>query len=133
MTGRLYLSSERSRCQIQTDGATGDRSHHIKEAKMRIVYEESMSGHSVIDSTGRVIGEVVGQVLEVESWHVAALRVKLNSAVTQEIGASHGAFRAARLDIPTDFIQGVTDTVILRGPVSALRTLETQSGEHAPS
>ena len=73
--------------------------------------------------------EVVGQVLEVESWHVAALRVKLNSAVTEELGASHGAFRAARLDVPTDFIQGVTDTVILRGPVSALRTLQTQAAE----
>ena len=92
---------------------------------MQIVYEESMSGHSVIDSTGRVIGEVVGQVLDVESWHVAALRVKLNSAVTEELGVSHGTFHAARLDVPTDFIQAVTDTVILRGPVSTLRTVET--------
>jgi sporulation protein YlmC with PRC-barrel domain len=100
---------------------------------MRIVYEESMSGHAVIDSTGRVIGEVVGQVLDVESWHVAALRVKLNSAVTEELGASHGTFRAARLDVPTEFIQGVTDTVILRGPVGTLRTLETQAGEYPPT
>jgi sporulation protein YlmC with PRC-barrel domain len=94
---------------------------------MRIVYEESMSGHAVIDSTGRVIGEVVGQVLDVESWHVEALRVKLNSAVTEELGASHGTFRAARLDVPTDFIQGVTDTVILKGPIANLRTVEEQT------
>ena len=43
-----------------------------------------MSGHAVIDSTGRVIGEVVGQVLDIESWHVAALRVKLSSALAAE-------------------------------------------------
>jgi len=100
---------------------------------MRVVYEDAMSGHAVIDSTGRVIGEVVGQVLDVESWHVAALRVKLNSAVTAELAASHGMFRAARLDVPTEFIQGVTDTVILRGPASALRTSEAQAGEPAPT
>jgi sporulation protein YlmC with PRC-barrel domain len=99
---------------------------------MRVVYEEAMSGHSVIDSTGRVIGEVVGQVLDVESWHVAALRVKLNSAVAAELATSHGMFRAARLDVPTEFIQGVTDTVILRGPASALRTSEA-AGEQAPT
>ena len=99
---------------------------------MRVVYEDAMSGHAVIDSTGRVIGEVVGQVLDVESWHVAALRVKLNSAVTAELAASHGMFRAARLDVPTEFIQGVTDTVILRGPASALRTSEA-AGEQAPT
>jgi sporulation protein YlmC with PRC-barrel domain len=100
---------------------------------MRVVYEEAMSGHAVIDSTGRVIGEVVGQILDVESWHVAALRVKLNSAVTEELAASHGMFRAARLDVPTEFIQGVTDTVILRGPASALRTSGAQAGEQAPT
>jgi sporulation protein YlmC with PRC-barrel domain len=100
---------------------------------MRVVYEEAMSGHAVIDSTGRVIGEVVGQVLDVESWHVAALRVKLNSAVTEELAASHGMFRAARLDVPTEFIQGVTDTVILRGPASALRTFEAEAGAQAPT
>ena len=99
---------------------------------MRVVYEEAMSGHAVIDSTGRVIGEVVGQVLDVESWHVVVLRVKLNSAVTAELAASHGMFRAARLDVPTEFIQGVTDTVILRGPASALRTSEA-AGEQAPT
>lgn len=92
---------------------------------MRVVYEEAMSGHAVIDSTGRVIGEVVGQVLDVESWHVAALRVKLNSAVTAELAASHGMFRAARLDVPTEFIQGVTGlptpTVPARAPRSAKR------------
>lgn len=100
---------------------------------MRVVYEEAMSGHAVIDSTGRVIGEVVGQVLDVESWHVAALRVKLNSAVAAELAASHGMFRAARLDVPTEFIQGVTDTVILRGPASALRTFEAEAVQQAPT
>lgn len=96
---------------------------------MRIVYEEAVSGRSVIDSTGRVIGEVAGLILDVTSWRVLALRVRLHKDVTQEIGASHGTFRAARLDVPCDFIQDVTDTLVLKGPVSALRTLEAEQ-EH---
>ena len=36
---------------------------------MRIVYEESMSGHSVIDATGRVIGEVVSGMEVVDSLY----------------------------------------------------------------
>lgn len=93
---------------------------------MRMVYEEAVSGRSVIDSTGRVIGEVAGLILDVGSWKVLALRVKLQKDVTQELGASHGTFRAARLDVPCDFIQDVTDTVVLTGPVSTLHTLEQE-------
>jgi sporulation protein YlmC with PRC-barrel domain len=96
-----------------------------KEASaMRIVYEESLSARSVIDSNGRLIGEVAALILDAESWRVLALRVKLNNDVAEEIGAAHGTFRAARLDVPCDFIQNVTDTLVLKGPVSVLHTLE---------
>jgi len=50
--------------------------------------------------------------LEAPISRVAALRVKLSSAVAAELAASHGMFGAARLDVPTEFIQGVTDTMI---------------------
>ena len=93
---------------------------------MRLVYEEALSGRSVIDSAGRAIGEIVGLVVDPETWHIEAVRVKLNKDVTQEIGASHGTFRAARLDVPTSFIQNVSDSVVLNGPIGTLLTLEPQ-------
>ena len=93
---------------------------------MRLVYEEALSGRSVIDSSGRSIGEVVGLLIDVEKWSVEALRVKLHRDVTQEIGASHGTFRAARLDVPIGFIQNVSDAIVLNGPIGSLRTLEQQ-------
>ena len=93
---------------------------------MRIVYEEALSGRSVIDSTGRSIGEVIALLIDAETWRIEALRVKLHRDVTEEIGASHGTFRAARLDIPTAFIHNVSDAVVLSGPIGALRTLEDQ-------
>jgi sporulation protein YlmC with PRC-barrel domain len=97
-----------------------------EEACMRIIYEEALSGRSVIDATGRSIGEVVALLIDPEQWRVEAVRVKLHKDVTEEIGASHGAFRAARLDVPTTFIHNVSDAVVLSGPIGALRTLEHQ-------
>ena len=93
---------------------------------MRLVYEESLSGRSVIDSTGRSIGEVTALLIDAETWRVDAVRVKLHKDVTDEIGASHGTFRAARLDVPTAFIHNVSDAVVLSGPIGALRTVEQQ-------
>ena len=93
---------------------------------MTVVYEETLSGRSVIDSAGRSIGEVIALVIDTEAWRIEALRVKLHKDVTEEIGASHGAFRAARLDVPTTFIQNVSDAVMLTGPIGTLRTLEQQ-------
>ena len=93
---------------------------------MRVVYEESLSGRSVIDSTGRAIGEIVGLLVDPETWRVEALRVRLNKDVSDEIDAPHGTFRAARLDVPTQFVHNISDTVMLSGPIGALRTLEEQ-------
>ena len=97
---------------------------------MRIVYEDTLSGRSVIDSTGRSIGEVVGLVIDPDDWRIEAVRVKLHKDVTDEIGASHGAFRAARLDVPTAFIHNVSDAVVLTGPIGTLQTLEQQEPAH---
>jgi sporulation protein YlmC with PRC-barrel domain len=93
---------------------------------MRVVYEEALSGRSVIDSSGRSVGEVVGLLIDPETWRIDALRVKLHKDVTEEIGASHGTFRAARLDVPTAFIHNVSDAIVLSGPIGTLRTQEQQ-------
>jgi sporulation protein YlmC with PRC-barrel domain len=96
---------------------------------MRVVYEESVSGRSVVDSAGRVIGVVDALVIDTDTLQIEALRAKLDKAIAEEIGAPHGALRAARLDIPIDFVQSMADAVILKGPVGTLRTLEHPTEE----
>lgn len=91
---------------------------------MNIIYDTALVGRTVIDASGRAIGQVDGLAIDLGSWKVLAVRVKLERSVSDEIGASHGPFRAARLDVPSEFIQNVADTVVLTGPVSALRTFE---------
>jgi sporulation protein YlmC with PRC-barrel domain len=100
---------------------------------MRVVYEESVRGRSVVDSTGRVIGVVDALIIDTEALRIDALRAKLDKGIADEIGAAHGPFHAARLDIPSDFVQSVADAVILKGPVGTLRTLERVTEEHPPA
>jgi membrane protein len=109
---------------------TADAALMPEEALMRIVYEDTLSGRSVIDSTGRSIGEVVALVIDPDDWRIEAVRVKLHKDVTEELGASHGAFRAARLDVPTAFIHNVSDAVVLTGPIGTLQTLEQHEPAH---
>jgi sporulation protein YlmC with PRC-barrel domain len=100
---------------------------------MRVVYEESVSGRTVVDSTGRVIGVVDGLVIDTEPLQIEALRAKLDRGIADELGASHGPFHAARLDIPIGFVQSVADAVILKGPVGTLRTLERPTEDQPPA
>ena len=91
---------------------------------MRVLYEEALVGRLVLDSTGRSIGEVIGVLIDTESWKVEALRVRLDRDVTNEIRAPKGLFRAARLDIPVELVRGVADAVLLEGPASMLQMAE---------
>jgi sporulation protein YlmC with PRC-barrel domain len=100
---------------------------------MRVVYEESVRGRSVVDSTGRVIGAVDALVIDTEALRIDALRAKLDKEIADEIGAPHSTLRAARLDIPINFVQSVADAVILKGPVGTLRTLEHPTAEQPPA
>jgi sporulation protein YlmC with PRC-barrel domain len=85
----------------------------------------------VIDSAGRVIGVLDGLILNPETWSVEALRVKLHRDITKELGATRGAFRRARVDVPIDYVQHASDTVILKGPIGGLSTLEAR--DQAPA
>jgi hypothetical protein len=68
-------------------------------------------------------------LIDSDTWRIEALRVKLHKDVTEEIGAPHGTFRAARLDVPTAFIHNVSDAVVLNGPIGTLQTLEQQPSQ----
>jgi sporulation protein YlmC with PRC-barrel domain len=99
---------------------------------MRTTYDH-INGLTVIDSTGRVIGEVDGLVFDTASWHVESVRIKLHKDTAEQLGMSPGPFRAARLDVPADFVRDVTDTLVLKGPASALRTTGSRPEPSPPA
>jgi sporulation protein YlmC with PRC-barrel domain len=91
---------------------------------MRKAYDDELKGRTVIDGEGRAIGEIDGVYLDTESWSVAALRVRVRSAVAKELGLPHGLFSAAILDVPSALLAAATDTILLRVPARDLRPAE---------
>lgn len=87
---------------------------------MDVVYDEGIRGRTVIDSMGRVLGQVEGLVVDVGSWQVRAVRVKLQKDVSDKLGEPRGTFRSAVIDVPAEAVTGVGDTVVLDRPVEHL-------------
>lgn len=81
---------------------------------MRLRFRENLRGRSVVDSSGKVVGEVEDVVIDTETWQVAALRLRLKRDMAASLGVKAGAFRTAILDVPSDAVQSTQDMVILR-------------------
>jgi sporulation protein YlmC with PRC-barrel domain len=90
---------------------------------MRISYDEDLKGRAVIDGSGRVVGAVDGVLVDSQSWRVEAFRVRLRRDAAEQIGADHGMFQAATVEIPVTLVHAAGDAVILNVPTTALREL----------
>lgn len=100
---------------------------------MRISYDEDVRGRAVIDGTGRVIGAVDGLLIDSQSWRVEAFRVRLRHEAADQIGAAHGVFRTAALEIRIDLVHAAGDAIILNVPASALKELKPAAEVAAPA
>lgn len=87
---------------------------------MRVRFRDHLRGRSVIDSSGRVVGEVDDVVVDTESWQVAALRLRLKREMASSLGVRSGTFRSAILDVSADSVQSVGDTIVLRHDLKEL-------------
>ena len=84
---------------------------------------DELPGRSVIDSTGRVIGQVACAPVDLESWAVEALRTRLVPAAANDLGLSSSLLKAATLDVPTGMVLAAGDAVILRATLEDLHGL----------
>ena len=97
---------------------------------MRMALDE-LPGHSVLDSTGRVIGKVERAMVDLESWAVECLRVRLRREAAEELGLQSTPFRGATLDVPTGLVLAASDAVILRATLEELHGLAPSSAQEA--
>lgn len=95
---------------------------------MEMSYEQEIRGRTVIDGTGRVVGQADGLVVDTASWSVRVVRVKLDRDVAKQTGQPHKAFRAAMIDVPVSGIAAVGDTIVLR---AAIETFAPESARES--
>lgn len=92
------------------------------------VSDEDLRDMAVIAADGHVLGEVSALFLDVSTWAIVSLRVKLRREAAERLGASHSVFRAGTVDIPIQMVQSVGDTVVLSTAADELRALVTEVG-----
>lgn len=86
---------------------------------------DQLPGRSVLDITGRVLGRIDRFVVDLETWAISALRVKLRRASAEILGVEWSPFRPPTLDVPTGLIMGARDAVLLRVHLDELHRLIT--------
>jgi sporulation protein YlmC with PRC-barrel domain len=100
----------------------GNNGSHGTSSALRMALDE-LPGRSVLDSTGRVIGRVDRVMIDLESWAVESLRVRLRREACADLGLEWSPFRPAALDVPTGLVLAARDAVILRAALDELASL----------
>lgn len=90
---------------------------------------DELPGRSVLDSTGRVIGKVERAMVDMESWAVESLRVRLRREAASELGMASSTFQSATIDVPTGLVLAASDAVILRAALDELHGLTNSSAQ----
>jgi sporulation protein YlmC with PRC-barrel domain len=83
-----------------------------------------LPGRSVLDSSGHVLGQIEGFVVDTETWAIAALRVRLKRGAAGQLGLDWSPFRPCTLDVPTGLVMAASDAVILRAALDELQGLK---------
>ena len=100
----------------------GNNGLHEAPSNARMALDD-LPGRSVLDSTGRVIGRVDRVMVDLESWAVESLRVRLRREACADLGLEWSPFRPAALDVPTGLVLAARDAVILRAALDELGSL----------
>ena len=87
------------------------------------VSDEQVRGRTVIAADGHAIGEVAALFVDTSAWTIVALKVKLNKAAAEQLGAEHGILRSATLDLPIRMVQSAKDAVLLNVSMVELRQI----------
>lgn len=82
-----------------------------------------LRGMKVIGAGGRIVGEVDDIELDVTTWRMASLVVRVQSDALAELGLAKPFWSHARLKVPVLQVSGATDVVILHSSVADLAEL----------
>ena len=98
---------------------------------MAVMTNYELSGKRVVSQDGRVIGEIESLHIDVETWKVIALGVKVRKDVLDELSLRRPFLGTQVIRIPAEQISGASDTVVLKPPFSGV-TFEGGEGRDAP-
>jgi sporulation protein YlmC with PRC-barrel domain len=82
-----------------------------------------LTGKDVISQDGRDIGDVADLVFDTESWTIETIVVKLGRELLEQFHMKKPLIGTQTIQIPTSYVSGVGDRVILHKTLSDLTAL----------
>jgi sporulation protein YlmC with PRC-barrel domain len=83
---------------------------------------DELPGRTMLDANGRVVGRVKAALVDVETWLIDTLRVRISRQAAMEMNIAWSFWRRRpTMDLPTGLIQAAADAIILRVSLGELR------------
>lgn len=87
----------------------------------QLISSEKVLGRTVLASQGTVIGSVERMLIDLATWKIDSVDVKVNRDVAQPLGLKKGVLRGPTIRIAATSIQSIGDAIILGISISDLR------------
>jgi sporulation protein YlmC with PRC-barrel domain len=89
---------------------------------------KSLMGMKIVGQHGREIGVIADMSVDVESWQLQTLEVKLNRQTLDDLKLNRPWFGSQTVHVPVSEISGATDNLVLK---SILEEMEFSGGAPA--
>ena len=95
---------------------------------MQPINNNDLNGKRIVTQDGRVVGEIESLLIDVQTWRVAELSVKVRKEVLEELKLKRPFIGTQIIRIPTEQISGTSDQVVLKPGFSELSFQGGQTG-----
>ena len=82
---------------------------------------DELPRRTVLDANGRVVGRVKQAMVDVETWLIDTLRIRISRQAAAEMDMPWSLWRRPTMDVPTGLIHAASDAIILRVSLAELR------------
>lgn len=95
---------------------------------MSIVGSRKLMGKTIVSQDGTEVGEIHGLDVDVESWRVEALEVKLDRGVLERMNLKKPIFGTQSVRLAVERVSGVSDTVVLKHTLDEIAFIDPSPG-----
>ena len=100
---------------------------------MSIIGTRDLIGKSVVSQDGAEIGDIQALDVDVDSWKVAALEIRLERGVLEKLNLKKPLLGSQSVRIATDRVSGVSDKVVLKSTVDQIAFIDKPEGSPSPN
>lgn len=109
---------------IQHRATSGEREGeaHRASGDSSLISEKELVGLTVITADSQRIGTVVALRVDLTTWRVRFLEIRVDRAMHKELGIRRELLHRTTMALPSDIVHAIKDAVLLTVTTAELRT-----------